>query len=87
MNQILSSVEYNYKLPIEWQYRTLVYFRFVKASTKNMINLVKRPQITLRVRYHTKVLDLSKPQETQLEVCLHETRSPAHKDVIRSLIS
>jgi hypothetical protein len=46
MNQILSSVEYNYKRPIEWQYRDLVYFRFVKASTKNMINLVKRPQGT-----------------------------------------
>jgi hypothetical protein len=30
MNQILSAVEYNYKLPIEWQYRALVYFRFVK---------------------------------------------------------
>ncbi len=74
MNQMLSAVEYNYKLPIEWQYRALVYFRFVK-------------QLTLRVRYHTKVLDLSKPQETQLVVCLHETRPPAHKDVIRSLIS
>ena len=30
MNQILYAVEYNYKLPIEWQYRALVYFRFVK---------------------------------------------------------